>query len=147
VTIDVGGVAGGTQFVVLNAAVNTFIENTTGCPCDTGYVLTDDSFNPVSADTGFNLNDTLGSDVGDGAVGDDTGEVQAVVPVSTGGPHTFHVASFAEAGTGTVIGEAQITATTAAFGSTGGNTLNAQVAGGANHRSIPASVTAKLAGK
>jgi hypothetical protein len=123
VTITVGGVAGGTQFVVLSASVNTWIFDTEGCPCDTGYQFTDDAGNPVSDAAGYNLNDTVTADNGEG---DDTGSVQAVVPVSTGTTYTYHVRTFNQGGTGTVFGTAQITAMTVPFGSGGGNTLNAE---------------------
>jgi len=124
-TVDVGGVSGGTQFVVLNAMVNTYIQDTTGCPCDTGYYISDASFHPVSL-LGYNNNDNVGSDIGNGAYGDDTGDVNAVVAVPTGTSSTFHVVAFAEAGTGTVRGVTQMTATSAPFGHGGGNTLSPQ---------------------
>ena len=124
-TIQVGGVAGGTQFVSLNAAVTTYIASTSGCPCQTGFYITDDAFHNLS-DTHFNLNDA----VAEGGTGVQSGGATVVVPVTTGASHTFHVVSFLDSGTGTVSGYAEMTAMTAPFGSTGDGTLNAQTAPG-----------------
>jgi hypothetical protein len=128
VTLDIGGVAGGTQFVVLNASVTTYIQSTTGCPCQTAYVITDDNLDPVSV-THFSLNDAVATD----GIGFQTGSATTVVQVDTASTQTFHVLAYNDSGTGTVGAYAELSASTAPFGNTGADTLNAQIAPRGTH--------------
>jgi hypothetical protein len=130
VTIDVGGAPGGTQFVKVDAVIETYIESTTGCPCSTQFAIFQDGVvAPVSNDH-FNTNDSVSAEAG---FGDETGALTTVVAVPTGTTQTFRVGAVrAEPAPadGTVGGYASMTATTAAFGSTGSSTLGGKLADG-----------------
>jgi hypothetical protein len=120
VQLDIGGVAGGSQFVVLNAAVTTSIADTSGCPCQTAFEITDDTGAPLSI-THYNLNDTVAAD----GIGYDSGEATVVVQVDTASTQVFHVVAYNDSGTGVVTAEAELSAITAPFGSSGTDSLDA----------------------
>jgi hypothetical protein len=123
VTVDIGGTAGQTQFVVLNAAVTTYIQSTAGCPCLTAYVIVDNAGNPL-ADFHYNMNDTVTTSGAFSGFGLATGAATATVAVPTATSQTFHVFGEVDGGTGSVSGYGELTALTAPFGSTGANTLS-----------------------
>lgn len=123
-TIDIGGAPGGTQFVKLDATVSTYIDSPAGCPCSSGFSIeADDSIDG----SGFHYltNDTV-SPVGWGFA---SGAITWVAEVPTGTTQTFRVIaqrSDDAPTTGSVEGHANLTAATAAFGSTGSSTLGAK---------------------
>ena len=57
-TMSVGGVPGGTQFVLLTAEVDTLIQSASGCPCRTDFGVWSDSLNDY-AFIGSAMNDSL----------------------------------------------------------------------------------------
>jgi hypothetical protein len=130
VTIDVGGVTGNTQFVKLDAAVTTYIGSSSGCPCETQYIIWSDALAaPVS------VNHFLTNDVtSPSGFGSASGAATAVVLVPTATSQTFRVLAVRSdpaPSTGVVTGYAQMSALTVPFGSTGGNTLSVTSRGGA----------------
>jgi hypothetical protein len=126
VTIQIGGTAGGTQFVKVDAAVTTLITSATGCPCRSLYFIGDDTGDPSSF-FHWNMNDTVQTDGIFGTAGLQTGSATAVIPVPTGTTQTFHVWAAQSGGTGSVDAYAELSAATAPFGSTGAGTLNKKV--------------------
>jgi hypothetical protein len=117
--LQIGGTAGNTQFVKVDAVVTTYVSSLVGCPCDTQYWIELDGVGPVS-DNRYQTNSALGS-IG---FGYETGAVTAVAAVPTATTQTFRVKAIRFGlTTGTVRGWGSLSAITAAFGSTGGNTL------------------------
>ncbi len=128
-TISIGGTSGQTQFVKLDASVQTYIESETGCPCTTGYVIWSDELDGPVSTFHYNLNENIGPN----GFGDAAGSLTAVVAVPTATTQTFRVFAFRDDPapvTGEVIGYASMSAITGAFGSTGTNVLGAGVASG-----------------
>ena len=120
ITIDVGGVAGGTQFVVLNAAIGSEIAAPgTGCPCEIAYAILDGD-GAVIASGGSFLQNTLDFVGGFNDVG---GSAAAVVAVPAATTQTFSLTAVRDAGTGSVFVQGDLTAVTVPFGSTGSSTL------------------------
>ncbi len=122
-TIDVGGVPGQTAFVKLDGVVTTSITSLVGCPCGIQYHLVRDGATAF-ADR-YLTNSTLGPG---GGPGYETGAVTAVAVVPTGTTQTFRLQARRDGSppiTGTLDAYADLTAITAPFGSTGGNTLAA----------------------
>jgi hypothetical protein len=120
-TINVGGVPGQTAFVKLDGAVTTSIASLVGCPCGLKYHLVRDGATAF-ADR-YLTNSTLGPG---GGLGYETGAVTAVAVVPTGTTQTFRIQARRDGQppiTGTLDAYADLTAITAPFGSTGGNTL------------------------
>lgn len=119
ITISVGGVAGGTQFVVLNAGLSGEIEPADGgCPCETAFRITQDGVGGIT-NFGFFTN-TLNFASGFNTSG---GGVTTVVAVPSATTQTFRLQAQVDGGTGSVLMRGNISATTAAFGSTGSSTL------------------------
>ena len=121
-TITVGGVAGQTQFVKLDAAVTAYIESATGCPCETAFLIYSEELDePVST-----FHYLLNSAVAPSGFGDASGAATAVVQVPTATTQTFRVLAFRNDPTpitGQVFGYASLSAISAPFGSTGTNVL------------------------
>jgi hypothetical protein len=128
-TIQIGGVAGQTQFVKLDGAVTTYISSTTGCPCETAYVIYQDGVGAVSP-VHYLDNDS----VTPSGFGDDSGAATAVVATPTATTQTFRILAVRSDGnptsTGSVTGYGALTAVTAPFGSTGTDTLGTTSASG-----------------
>jgi hypothetical protein len=121
-TISIGGVAGQTQFVKLDAAVTTYIETATGCPCSTGFLIWSDELEEPVSTFHYNMN----AGVAPSTFGDASGAATAVVQVPTASTQTFRVLAFRNDPTpisGEVFGIASMSAITAPFGSTGTNVL------------------------
>jgi hypothetical protein len=118
-TVNVGGVAGQTQFVKLDAAVSTYISSTTGCPCVTQYYITQDGVGRVSL-FHYSTNDSVNGGFGFGI---ETGAATAVATVPTGTTQTFRVKAVRGGSGGSVQGYSSLSAISGAFGSTGANTL------------------------
>jgi hypothetical protein len=119
-TIDVGGVPGGTAFVKLDGVVTSSISSLVGCPCALSFHLIQDG---GTAFRDVHLTHTsLGVDAGPGY---ETGAVTAVIAVPTGTTQTFRLQARRD-GTppiaGTVDAYGDLTAITAPFGHTGGST-------------------------
>lgn len=123
-TVQVGGVAGQTQFVHLNGVIGTCdncLPPTGVCPCVTTFYLTQDGVGLISL---FTYNTNYEFDVQSGAV-------TAVVPVPSGTSQTFRLRAESVC-CGTPISDAwgELSVMTAPFGSTGANTLgNSSTAG------------------
>ena len=126
-TISVGGVAGGTQFVTLTATVDTAILSMAGCPCLTTYGMNQDGVGYLTFD--YTMNDALPAAGGPETAGWDTSSSSVVVAVPTASTQTFHTYAFLLGGTGTVYGFGLLSAITAPFGSSGASTLNQQTQG------------------
>ncbi len=114
-TMNVGGVAGNTQFVKLDAVVTTFITSLTNCPCTTAYRIDQDGVGPITG-AHYNTNSAL---AGNG-LGFETGAATTVVAVPTASTQTFRLQAFASGSApNSATGYAQLTAVTTPFGSTG----------------------------
>jgi hypothetical protein len=137
VTINVGGVAPGTQFVKVDAAVDTFIDSATGCPCSTAFAIFSDDEEGFVSDFQFATNAAIDTSSG---FGDESSALTTVVPVPVGTTQTFRVLAIRDTAvppsTGTVSGYASVTAITAAYGSTGSSTLGGNVGVGKRQSSI-----------
>jgi hypothetical protein len=137
VTIDVGGVAPGTQFVKVDAAVDTYISDVTGCPCSTVVAIFSDAENDFVSDFMFALNSDVDAASG---FGDESTALTTVVPVDVGTTQTFRVLAIRDdatpPSTGAVTGYASMTAITAAYGSTGSSTLGGAVGVGQRQSGI-----------
>jgi len=119
VTISVGGVAGGTQFVVVTGTLTGEIEpDDSGCPCETAFRLVRDGGGAISNYAFFT--NTLNFASGYNTAGASTTTVVAVPSATT---QTFRLQSEMDGGVGSVYLRGDISAITAAFGSTGGSTL------------------------
>jgi hypothetical protein len=132
VTLNIGGVPGGFQFVMLDAAVGTSTSSAAGCPCDTGYWI-----QAVELGKTTFLHQNINADVapwfGAGTWGEEVGAVGAVFAVPTASTQTFRVIAARPAGsTGTISAYADLTAIVVPFGSSGGGTLGAADAAGAS---------------
>ena len=126
-TVDVGGVPGGTAFVSLTAQVGSSITATAGCPCGVSWHVARDG---GDADGGsapaYTQNDTLAvSNQTGNRAGLDMASLAHVVAVPTGTTQTFRLKAQQWAGKGTVNGFGRLTAVVAPLGSTGGNVLGA----------------------
>jgi hypothetical protein len=129
-TISIGGVAGQTQFVKLDAAVTTYLEDATGCPCETGFIIYSEELDePVST---FHYV-TNGTEFSPSDFNSESGSATAVVQVPTATTQTFRVLAFRNDPApvaGDVFGYASLTAITAPFGSTGTNILGTATVSG-----------------
>jgi hypothetical protein len=122
-SIDVGGVAGQTQFVKLDAAVTAYIDDGTGCPCETAFVIWSDDLDAPVSTFHYLLNDDVLAPSG---FGDASGAATAVVTVPTATTQTFSVLAFRNDPTpsaGDVVAYASMSAVSASFGSTGTDVL------------------------
>lgn len=132
VALNIGGVPGNTQFVKLDAAVTTYIDSPAGCPCETSFVIWSDALAAPVSIQHFLVNDV----VTPSGFGSDSGAATIAVSVPTATTQTFRVLAVrvpplvGPPSSGSVIGYAQLTAITAPFGSTGGNTLATSSPGG-----------------
>jgi hypothetical protein len=122
VTIQVGGVAGNTQFVKLDGVVTTYAGGGSGCPCTGRYFITQDGGGVVSF-LRYNTNDD--DELAFAGLDIETGAVSAVVAVPTASTQTFRIFGDRVAG-GQINGYGDLTAVTVPFGSTGGNTLGSE---------------------
>ena len=123
ITLDIGGVAGGFQFVKLDAAVGTSITSTAGCPCDTGFWI-----QAVELGKTTFLHRHTNADVavgfGGGNYGEELGAVSAVFAVPTASTQTFRVVAQRPGGsTGAVTAYTDLTAIVVPFGSSGAGAL------------------------
>jgi hypothetical protein len=119
-TINAGGVPGGTGFLEINvnAGVFAFADEAT-CPCQAQFRILVDG-----ADTSTNSWAQFDS-FGGAGYGIDHSPLTAVVPVSTGAPHTVALQGVrVTGGTGVLTAFGQISATYFPFGRTGGSTLS-----------------------
>jgi S-layer homology domain len=126
-TITVGGVPGGTQFVKLDGMVRTATsEDNTVCPCDSSYWIERDGVGAVSVN-GFNTNQGRSTSSAPGWPDEETGAVTTVVNVPSGTTQTFRLQAhrYDAPVEGSVVGRGALTAITAPFGSTGASTLAA----------------------
>ena len=121
-TMSIGGVPGGTQFVLLTAQVDTLIQSATGCPCMTTFGVWSDTLGDYVF-IGSAMNDSLPAAGGAESEGVQSATAAGVVPVASATSQTFHIYAFLAGGTGTVTGFGTLSALTAPFGSTGANTL------------------------
>jgi hypothetical protein len=120
VTINVGGVAGGTAFVKLDGVVTSSVTDLTGCPCALAAHLVRDGGLPFR--NVFLTHTTLGPG---GDPGYETGAVTAVVAVPTATTQTFRLQARRDGPlpiTGSLDAYGDLTAITAPFGSTGADT-------------------------
>jgi hypothetical protein len=120
VTIHVGGVAGGTQFVKLDGNGVSYITSTTGCPCQTRFWISQDGTLGRSQYVY-----TANTFVGSSGYGFDSASASAVLPVPTASTQTFRLQAVTWDGSGDVSAFGGLTAITAPFGSTGADTQNA----------------------
>jgi hypothetical protein len=132
ITLNIGGVAGGFQFVKVDAAVGTSMTSTTGCPCESGYYI-----QAVELGKTTFLHQHTNADVavsfGGGNWGEEIGAVSAVFAVPTASTQTFRVWALRPAGsTGSVSAYADLTAIVAPFGASGGGTLSSAGTAGAS---------------
>jgi hypothetical protein len=113
-TIEIGGVAGQTQFVKLNGQVGGFASS----PTDVLYWIVQDGGGQLTANNGFSLaaNGPSGLSINSGAT-------TAVVAVASGTTQTFRLQAVEFAGTGAGFVWGEFSAVTAPFGATGTNTL------------------------
>ena len=122
VPIAVGGTAGGTQFVRLDAVLSTAIDSMSGCPCQTAWFIVwlegdDNSF------AGFTANTFVGAS----GVGFDGASAATVFAVPSGTTQTFGLVALPQDGTGIVGAHGVLTAMTVPFGSTGANILRSKL--------------------
>jgi hypothetical protein len=128
-TITVGGAAGQTQFVKLDAAVTAYIDDEAGCPCETAFLIYSEELDAQVSTFHYLLN----SEIGPSGFGDASGAATAVVQVPTATTQTFRVLAFRNDPTpltGEVAGYASLSAITAPFGSTGTNVLGTATVSG-----------------
>jgi hypothetical protein len=123
ITLDIGGVPGGFQFVKLDAAVGTSTQSAAGCPCATGYYI-----QAVELGKTTFLHQHTNADVavgfGGGNWGEELGAVSAVFAVPTASTQTFRVVAARPPGsTGSISAYADLTAIVAPFGSSGAGAL------------------------
>ena len=113
-TIDVGGVAGTTQFVKLDGQVGGFAAS----PTDVVYWIVQDGVGLLTAIDGFSLaaNGPSGNAI-------DSGATTATVAVPSATTQTFRLQAAEFAGTGAAQVWGEFSAVTAPFGATGTNTL------------------------
>ena len=126
ITLNVGGVPGGTQFVKIDASIGTWITSTTGCPCSSRFAIyLADGTTSISG-SHFIMNTDVNAAAGN--FGDESGALTTVVAVPTGTTQTFRVMAErieSAPASGAVFGFSSMTASTLAFGSTGSSTLGA----------------------
>jgi hypothetical protein len=114
VTIDVGGVSGGHQFVKVDAhAAFTWKAGTT--PFFVAYYIADGTCSGAGGQT---FSDTIVANPGD-----DTASATWTEQVPTGGPKTFVLCAFTDPGNSVNVESVTLDATTYAFGSGGAATL------------------------
>jgi hypothetical protein len=122
VTIRPGNVQGGTAFVLLVASYGIYSQSATGLPISVDLRIRNaaDPFAdlPGSA-TGFAQVDAL-----DSIVGQDGGSIVTVVPVPSGVPITFELASQKKFADGTVFGRGSLAAVYLPFSEDGDDVLN-----------------------
>ena len=114
VTIDVGGVAGETQFVKLDGAVGAF----SASPTDVLFFMVQDGGGQLTANNAFTL-----AAPGPSGFAIESGATTAVVAVPSGTTQTFRLKAAEFAGTGGASVWGELSAVTAPFGATGTNTL------------------------
>jgi hypothetical protein len=129
-TINTGGVAGGTGFVVLNAFYSAYAPvPTTGCPCEVRFVLTNGDQSDESDFTYDVLSDSSPDPFGGAA--QQTGAITWALPVPTATTQTFRLFGqiFGKtSGTPNVVAYGRITGVYTPFGSTGTDVLGGAVA-------------------
>jgi hypothetical protein len=123
ITLAIGGVPGGFQFVKLDAAVGTSITSAAGCPCDTGFWIQAVELGKTTfLHRHTNVDVAVG--FGGGNYGEELGAVSAVFAVPTASTQTFRVVAQRPGGsTGSVTAYADLTAIVVPFGSSGAGTL------------------------
>jgi hypothetical protein len=114
VTIDVGGVGGGHQFVKVDAHMATTYKTGT-TPFFVAYYIADGTCSGAGGQT---FSDTIVANPGD-----DTASATWTEQVPTGGPKTFVLCAFTDPGNSVNVESVTLDATTYAFGSGGAATL------------------------
>ena len=119
VQIRAGNVTGGTAIVVVNVAISTYSETTTGCPCAGTFV--------VRRDGGGESNYvyTQVNELSGGIYAFDSAAISFAMEVPTGVTQTFRIRGNEYAGTATLNARVNATAIYAPFGYLGTNQLNA----------------------
>jgi hypothetical protein len=125
VTIQVGGVAGQTQFVKLDGNVTSHTGAESACPCTAAYNIVQDGVGGVSF---FRYNAHDDDELGAFGLSIQTGSVSVVVAVPSGTTQTFRLVGERFFG-GQVNAYGELSAVVAPFGSTGTNTLGADPEG------------------
>ncbi len=116
-TVTVGGAANQTQFVKVDAAATTWITSTTGCPCQTFFLIRRDGGEDSIE---HYTNNTF---VGSSGFGLDSAAATQVYRVPSGTSQTFRLLAFNQDGTGTVAAYGELSAATAPFSNTGTSTF------------------------
>ena len=116
-TIAVGGVAGRTQTIKLDAVLTGLVTSSIGCPCASEFFITRDGSGAVS-----DAHSITNIGAPSGGVGGETGAVTAVVSVPTATTQTFRLVARRTPGgfSGTVVAYGAFSAITGAFGGSGG---------------------------
>jgi hypothetical protein len=123
-TINTGGVAGGTGFVVVSAYYSAYsLSPATGCPCEVRFVMTNGD-GSESSDFTYDVLSDVSPDPFGGAA-QQTGAITWALAVPTATTQTFRLFGqvFGATGSPTVTGYGRINAVYAPFGSTGTNVL------------------------
>lgn len=129
ISIKAGDVAGGTAYVKLDLAMQTFAL-TAGCPCDGFFYIYQDGIQRGLAYYSLGL---LSSD----SFTLDSSALTAVVSVPTGVTSTFSIRATKAGGTANVSTFGNTTATYLPFGALGGNAPANVVAGGGPGKDVP----------
>jgi hypothetical protein len=123
-TINTGGVAGGTGFVVVTAYYSAYsLTPATGCPCEVRFVMTNGD-GSLSSDFTYDVLSDVSPDPFGGAA-QQTGAITWALAVPTATTQTFRLFGqvFGATGSPTVTGYGRLNAVYAPFGSTGTNVL------------------------
>src|SRR5438128_7623114 len=105
--ISAGGVSGGKGFVLVNAAFDASVTNSTGCPCQGAFRITQDGGTEASI---FHLIELNGRGINSGAA-------TMVFRVNTATTQTFRLKGKVNAGTGTISSRGEMSAIYVPFGS------------------------------
>lgn len=125
VTIDSGGVPGGTGFVVVTGSASAYTDSSTTCPCEIGIRVVDDaSGSAPSLWQFFDVSNTASPTGFRNA----SGSISWVFEVPSGSPRLFTVQADVNmtGATGDLTIQSHISALYVPFGSTGGSTLGSQ---------------------
>lgn len=121
--VDVPGIPGQTQFVKLDAAVTSFTQSTTGCPCSNVFRISRDG-GPAQIGLQHHTQNDLLAPSGLDQAGFDSAGLTAVDVVPSGTTQTYRLRGGRVASSVAVVKAfGDLSAITAPFGSSGGSTL------------------------